>query len=172
MTKKFYSKFETERLHLKVTDVQDAAFILKLLNTPKWISFIGDRNVHSVADAKTYIAEKMTPQFERLGYSNYTLMRKSDSSKLGNCGLYDREGLDGIDIGFALLPEYEGMGYAFEAASKLKDIAVNELGLKSMRAITTKENFSSQKLIEKLGLHLEGTTKIPGDDEELLLYSL
>ena len=114
----------------------------------------------------------MTPQFERLGYSNYTLMRKSDSSKLGTCGLYDREGLDGIDIGFALLPEYEGMGYAFEAASKLKDIAVNELGLKSMRAITTKENFSSQKLIEKLGLHLEGTTKIPGDDDELLLYSL
>lgn len=60
----------------------------------------------------------MRPQFERLGFGNYIMIRKSDGIKLGSCGLYDREGLDGIDIGYALMPQFERQGYAIEAASK------------------------------------------------------
>lgn len=137
---------------------------------PKWIEYIGDRNVHSIKEAEEYIKKKMFPQVERLGYGNYTLHRKSDNSKLGTCGLYDRDGLDGIDIGFGLLPEYEGQGYAYEAASKLKDLAFNDFGINKIVAITSKENHSSQKLLTRLGLENTGTTKIPNDEELLLLY--
>lgn len=98
---KTYDTFETERLLLKATSKEDASFILELLNTPKWIKNIGDRNVKSLEAAQNYILERMTPQFERLGYSNYTVIRKADGAKMGTCGLYDREGLEGIDIGFA-----------------------------------------------------------------------
>ena len=38
---------------------------------------------------------------------------------MGSCGLYDREGLDGVDIGFAFLPQFEGQGFGFEAAKKV-----------------------------------------------------
>ncbi|HAH25695.1 MAG TPA: GNAT family N-acetyltransferase, partial [Prolixibacteraceae bacterium] len=62
----------------------------------------------------------------RLGYGNFTVTRKSDRVKIGICGLFDREGLEGIDIGFAFLPEYERKGYAFESADKLKDKAFDE----------------------------------------------
>lgn len=167
-----YKVFETERLILRPTLEEDAEFILELLNTPKWIKYIGDRNVRTVDDAREYIRIKMLPQLKRLGYSNYTLIRKSDQAKIGSCGLYDREGLDGIDIGFAFLPEYERKGYAFEAASKLKEAAFNVFGIKEISAITEKENISSQKLIEKLGLKLTGTTKLPDEDVELLLYKI
>ena len=46
----------------------------------------------------------MTPQFERLGYSNYTLIRKQDNQKIGTGGLYDRLGLKGLilDLQFFL----------------------------------------------------------------------
>ncbi len=121
---------------------------------------------------KTIILTKMQPQLERLGYSNYTLVRKIDNVKIGTCGLYDREGLEGIDIGFAFLPEYERKGFAFEAANKIKNVAFNEFGIKVISAITTKNNVSSQKLLEKLGLELTGTTKLPNDNEELLLYKI
>jgi len=47
--------FETERLIIKPTSTEDAEFILRLLNTPKWIKNIGDRNVKTVEDAKVYI---------------------------------------------------------------------------------------------------------------------
>lgn len=90
--------------------------------------------------------------------------------KLGICGLYDREGLEGIDIGFALLPEHEHKGYAFESASELKRAGIEVFGLSRIGAITTKENVASQILLEKLGLKFSRTVQLPNDDEELLLY--
>ena len=167
-----YKHFETDRLILRPTTTADAEFIFELLNTPKWLANIGDRNVKSVDEAKTYIKERITPQLEKLGYGNYTLIKKADNIKIGTCGLYDREGLEGIDIGFALLPAYENMGYGYESAAKLLEIGMMEFQINRISAITAKENIASQKLIEKLGLKYTNTIKIPNDEEELLLYSL
>lgn len=165
-----HKTFDTERLTLKPTSEEDAAFIFDLLNTPKWIQHIGDRNVRSIEGIREYIRANMTPQLEKLGYANYTLIRKKDQQKIGTCGLYDRNGLDGIDIGFALLPAYEQQDFAFEAASRVRDAAFHEFGLASINAITTKDNTSSQKLLAKLGLSLTGTIRLPDDKEELLAY--
>ena len=167
-----YKTYETERLFLKPTDLDDAGFIQKLMNTPKWLKYIGDRNIHSVEDAENYIQNRMLTQLERLGYSNYTLITKARGYKIGTCGLYEREGKEGIDIGFAFLPPFEKLGYAFEAASKLRDIAFNELGIKEIQAYTLKDNISSQQLLEKLGLECIGTTNLPNDPEELLHYRI
>lgn len=167
-----HESFETERLILKPTSEEDAEFILTLLNTPKWLKFIGDRNVTTIEKAREYIATKIVPQLERLGYSNYTLVRKADNVKIGTCGLYDREGLEGVDIGFAFLPEYEKRGYAYEATSRLKEAGIHEFGLTEISAITTKENVSSQRLLQKLGLSIAGTTKLPNSNEALLLYKI
>ena len=167
-----YQSFETERLLLKPMSKEDAPFLLELLNSPKWIKYVGDRNVHSIEEAASYIKIKMTPQLKRLGFSNYTVIRKTDHAKLGSCGLYDREGLEGVDIGFAFLPQYEKMGYAFESANKIKELAFSQFNLKQISAITTKENKDSQKLLEKLGLKYMKIINIPDDDEDLLLYEL
>jgi len=166
------NRFVTERLILVPCTVKDAAFIFQLMNTPKWIKFIGDRHVHSIEDAENYILKKMKPQQDRLGFSNYTVIRKSDQNKLGTCGLFDREGLDGIDIGFAFLPEYEKKGYAFEAATRLLNAAFSDFNIQFIKAITRKENVSSQKLLQKLGLSLIGTKILANDPTELLVYEL
>jgi RimJ/RimL family protein N-acetyltransferase len=167
-----YRVFQTERLILQPTSEEDADFIFELMNTPKWHQFIGDRNIETIEDAKIYIQKKIRPQLERLGFSNYTLIRKVDMVKIGSCGLYDREGLEGIDIGFALLPANESKGYAYEAANKLKTVAFEEFGIEAIRAITAKDNLASQRLLEKLGLVLSGTVRLPNDEEELYLYEV
>ncbi len=167
-----YKTFETERLLLKPTSTEDAEFIFELYNTPKWLEYIEDRNIRTVEDARKYIESKTLAQANKLWYSNYTLIRKSDQKKIGTCGLFDRDGLEGIDIGFALLPEYEGKGCAFESANKIIDLAFNFFGLNELSAITVLENISSQRLLEKLGLEAIGTTTLPGDNEELLLYRI
>ena len=64
---KKYKEFETERLFLKPTSENDAELILELLNSSKWIEFIGDRGVKNLKSAKDYIAEKMTPQLQKTG---------------------------------------------------------------------------------------------------------
>ena len=171
MNKK-YGSFETERLRIGPTTEIDAPLIHELLNTPKWIKYIGDRNVHSIDDAKAYIQEKMLPQLEKLGYSNYTVIRKSDGEKVGTCGLYDRDGLEGIDIGFAFLPQFEKNGYAFESVNKLLEVAIHDFKIKEISAITTNANSASQKLLTNVGLTFKEYIRIPNDEEELLLYKL
>ncbi len=165
-----YKTFETERLFIKPTSTNDAAFINELLNTPKWIKYIGDRNIKNENDAKTYIKARMLPQLEELGFSNYTVSLKASGTKIGTCGLYNREGIDGVDIGFAFLPEYENKGYAFEAANRIKQAAFEDFNLTKISAITLPENKSSQKLLKKLGLTFKDIIRIPNDDEDLMLF--
>jgi len=167
-----YKTFETERLFIRPTSEEDAEFILELLNAPKWIKYIGDRKVKTVENARAYIRLKMTPQLVKLGYSNYTVITKETDQKVGTCGLYDREGLEGIDIGFAFLPKHEKKGFAFEASNRIKQAALDDFKIENISAITTKDNIASQKLLEKLGLELAGTKILPNSSEELLVYKL
>ena len=166
-----YKEFETERLYIKPTSIQDAELIYEIMNTPKFMKYVGDRKINSIKSAKKYIETNIIPQLQSLGYSNYSIITKKNKTKVGTCGLYDRDGVDGIDIGFGLLPQYEGLGYAYEAANRLMKAAFEDFGLGGIKAITSKDNTSSQRLLEKLGLELVGITKLPNDDNELLLYT-
>ena len=164
------SILETERLILQPAKMEDAAFILELYNSPHFIKFIGDRNLRTVEDAENYIKEKFLPHVEKHGFGSFVIFRTSDNRKIGNVGIYMRDGLNAPDIGFSFLPEFEGKGYGFEASKKLMEIAFSEFGLKKISAITTKENIASQKLIEKLGLKFQSIFKLPDDPEDLLYY--
>ena len=165
-----YASFYTERMYLRPTVEEDAPFILELLNTPKWLQFVGDRDVHSVEEAKSYIEQRMLPQLRTHGYSNYTMIRTDDQVKIGCCGLYDREGLEGVDIGFALLPAYENMGYAFEGSSEIMRAAKEHFSIRKIKGITSKQHFASQKLLRKLGMVCTGQVVLPDEDEELLVF--
>jgi ribosomal-protein-alanine N-acetyltransferase len=170
-----YKSFETQRLIIRPTVEKDAEFILQLFNTPKWITYIGDRHINTVKEAKEYIKDKMIAQLKKQGFSTYTLLTKKDHHKIGTCGLYDREGLEGIDIGFAMLPAYEGCGFAFEASRRLLMAAFDDFGLEFVSGITTKDNITSKKLLEKLGFTFIGLIKISNDttdNEDLLLYRI
>lgn len=169
---KKYHTFETERLTLRPCIEEDAQFIFKLLNCELWLKNIGDRNVKSHEEAGAYIRNKMHPQLKKLGFGNYTVIRKEDDAKMGTCGLHDREGLDGVDIGFAFLPEFEKQGYAFESANEIKKQGFELFSLQKINAITLPTNTSSQKLLEKLGLSFKKIIILPNDTEELMFYSL
>ncbi len=169
---KNFLTFETERLILKPTDESDAAFYLELLNTPKWKQNIGDRKVNTLEEAAEYIRTRRATSFLQLGFGNYTVIRKSDQQKIGSCGLYSRDGIEGIDIGFAFLPAYERKGYALESALRIKQAAFETFNLPMICAITIKKNLPSQRLLEKLGLQFIKTIRIPNDEEDLLYYEL
>lgn len=165
-----YKVFETERLILKPFDITDAAFLIKLLNSPKWLQYIGDRNVHTEEEAVAYIKERMISQLERLGFGNNLVIRKEDNMPMGACGLYERPGLPFVDIGFAFLSAYEGKGYGYEAASRLLQAGKEDFGLQKVCAICTKENSASQKLLNKLGLQFLKFIRMEAGKEEMMYY--
>lgn len=162
--------FETERLILKPASQEDAAFFLELYNMPTFIRFIGDRNLRTINETEIYIEKRFRPQFDKLGFGNYVVILKETHQKIGAVGVFERDGLDVMDIGFSFLGNFEGKGYAYESASFLKTMVSQKYGVHRLSAITSKDNFSSQRLIERLGLTYRKLVVLPEETEELLYY--
>lgn len=161
---------ETERLILRHQTIEDATFILELLNDPSWIQYIGDRGVRTIDDARDYILNEALYKYARFGFGFYLTELKDGGIPIGICGLIKRDFLEDVDVGFAFLPKYRRKGYAFEAASAVMDYAQSVLGLKRIVAITSEDNHSSAKLLQKLGLHFEGMIPYADTDEEVRLF--
>ena len=161
---------ETDRLILRHLSPDDAEFILRLLNEPSWLRFIGDKGVRTVEDARAYILKGPVEMYARLGFGLYLVELKEEGSSIGICGLIKRDSLEDVDIGFAFLPKHWGRGYAYEAASAVMAYGGKALGLKRIVAITSADNDSSVRLLEKLGLRFEGMVKLSNDSEEVRLF--
>lgn len=166
------NSIETERLILHPTHEEDADFIYRLLNTDKWKRYIGDRNIQSVEDARSYIVSRMHPQLKALGFANNTIIRKVDEVKIGTCGLYNRDGIEGLDIGYALLPEHEGCGFGREAVSAVLQFGFQVLNVNEINAYILPTNTSSINLVQHLNFKLVGIRRLAEDDEDLNYYSL
>lgn len=161
---------ETERLLLTQFTVDDAAFVLELLNTPSWLEFIGDRGVRTLEDARQYIVDGPLKSYGLVGYGSYVVRVKASRQPIGMCGLFKRETLDAPDIGFAFLPGHTGTGYGYEAASAVMTYTRETFGLTRILGFTSPKNQPSIHLLEKLGLRFERKFMYKGDGEESLLF--
>ncbi|MDI9249518.1 GNAT family N-acetyltransferase [Stenotrophomonas sp. RS-48] len=163
---------ESERLRLRrIEPDRDAAPMLALLNDPGFVRFIGDRNVHSEAQAREYIALRVLHSYALNGFGMYAIERLSDGAWLGNAGLVRRDGLPGPDIGYALLSEYTGHGYAGEAARAVFTHARGALGLQDLYGITDLDNVVSGKILLGLGMCEQGVVQLPGIATPSRLYA-
>ena len=140
--------FETERLtvrHLKSSDLavfhkmQSNVEVLKYV-TPKVLDFEGNK-------------QELLQLIDRYSLPNndfqiYAIERKTDEQFLGSVALVVTDGED--EIGYRLLPEYWGFGYATEVAKGLLNYCL-QIGKDRIVAYVAYENEASIKIIEKLG---------------------
>lgn len=162
---------ETERLILRQFSVDDADFILQLLNEPSFIQNIGDRGVRNLEDARSYITRVPIASYEQNGFGLYLVKLKESGEPIGMCGLIKRAELEDVDIGYAFLPKYWSRGYAVESALAVKEYAREVIGLKRLVAITDPENQASIRVLEKIGLKFEKMVRLSEDDIELKLLA-
>lgn len=162
---------ETQRLILRRLSVDDAEFILQLLNEPSFRENIGDKGVRSIADALQYIETGPVASYDRFGFGIYLVVLKETGESIGICGLIKRESLADVDVGFAFLPSFWSKGYAIEAASAVVAYGKEVFGLNRIIAITTPDNYGSIKVLEKLGLRFERMIRLSEDEPELKLFA-
>ena len=162
---------ETERLRLRWLTPDDAAFMFELVNDPTWIKYIGKRNVDTVDAARAYITDKYVADYQGHGFGLNLVELKDSGTPVGICGLIKRESLDDVDVGFAFLPRYAGLGYATESAAAVLEHGRRVLGIGRIVAITVPYNVRSIRVLEKVGLRFEKIIRISGDDEDLALYA-
>jgi len=163
---------ETPRLRLARVSVDDSALMLAVWNDPAFIRNVADRGIRNEDQAREAIAAGPEKLFDKYGYGPYSMMLKSTGEMIGICGLFKRENLEAPDIGFAVLPDHVGKGYAGEAAAAVVNHARDDLGIETLTAIVSPSNQASIGLIEKLGLEFDRMIRMPGDDSEICLYSM
>ncbi len=162
----------TARLRLREFSLEDAAFVLRLLNEPSFIANIADRGVRSIADAERYLAEGPMTSYARNGFGLWMVELCEGGEPAGMCGLIRRDGLEDVDIGYAFLPEHWGAGYASEAAQAALSLAAERFGLRRVVAIVSPGNDPSVRVLERLGFADEGIVRLKDDGEPLRFFGI
>ena len=160
----------TERLELSWLTLDDAALMLAIWNDPACMHFVGDRGVRTPEEAEAAMRDGALHLYTSYGYGPFRVTRIEDAATMGICGLFRRDGLEEPDVGFALLPEYCGKGYGFEASRAVLDHARDTLAIPAVTAIVSAENEASIGLLEKLGLSFDSVIRLPGEDSDVHLY--
>lgn len=161
--------FETERLFVRPMQVDDAAFILELLNEPSFLENIGDKGVRTLEDALGYIQSAGWDNYSTHGFGMNTVELSDASTRIGICGLLQRDSLDQPDLGFAYLEAFHGQGFATEAGRGMLQVAREALSLPTVCAFTAVTNEPSVHVLEKLGLK-GGASRLLTDDGPEIRY--
>lgn len=162
----------TERLTLREFTPQDAPFLLRLVNEPGWLRHISDPGVRSLDDALSWAEKRLFAPYRELGHGFWAVARREDGVPLGMCGLFKRAVLPEPDLGYALLAEHEGCGYALEAARACVGHARDVRGWPALMALTARCNPRSVGLLGKLGFVEQGQEWFEGHDELSRVFRL
>jgi RimJ/RimL family protein N-acetyltransferase len=162
----------SERLQLRTLLLDDAPFILQLLNDPDWLKYIGDKQVHDLDEARQYIENGPHAMWADHGVSLLLVETLDHGVSVGMCGLLKRDNLECPDLGFAFLPDHRGHGFALEAAQAVLDYAKTHLSLTKVAAMTALDNKASISLLEKLGFKFSEILKLDQDDPGTRIFFL
>lgn len=161
---------ETDRLLIRPMAVEDAAFILELLNEPSFLANIGDKGVRSLEDALGYIQTAGWDNYARHGFGMHIVELSDTSTRIGICGLLKRDWLQSPDLGFAYLESFHGQGYGTEAAGAMLDVASDVLGLPAICAITSFTNEASAGVLRKNGFREGSPVRKPDGGPEIRFF--
>ena len=150
-------RINTDRLLLRDFLATDWAETLAYQRDPLYLRFYlwTDR---TEAEVKDFIQGFINQQNERPRRKFQLAIVLRESSKLiGNCGIRLKQDNDReADIGFALSPEFWGRGFATRAGNALVEFGFSELKLHRVSSWCIADNAASGRVLEKLGLRLEG----------------
>jgi RimJ/RimL family protein N-acetyltransferase len=163
---------KSKRLTLRPFNLNDAEFIIDLVNQPSFIQNIRDVGVRTVADAEKYLENGPISSYAKNGFGLLAVTLNDTGQPIGMCGLIKRDTLEDVDIGYAFLPDFWGRGYAVEAAQAVMSHAKEVLELKRVVAIVDPVNAGSIRVLEKIGMVFEKMVRLSEDDIDLRLYSI
>ncbi|AEE47966.1 GNAT family N-acetyltransferase [Haliscomenobacter hydrossis] len=163
---------QTDRLILRTLTLDDATFIVELVNSPGWIKYIGYRNINTLEDARNYLNNGPLKSYVVYGFGLWAIVLKDEGIPIGMCGLIKRDGLEDADLGYAVLPAYEGQGYITEATRSALHYIFDTLKIKKVLAITNVDNAGSIRVLEKIGFQFLRYMTMPGEDKAVRLFEV
>lgn len=154
----------TARLQLRPPLAQDFEGWARLMAEPESARFIGGVQPRAAA-WRGFLT--MVGAWQIQGFGMFSVIERASGHWLGRVGPWQPEGWPGTEVGWGLLSEFQGRGYAQEAAAASIDWAFDQLGWSEVIHTIDPANLPSQRLAERLGSRLRGPGRLPPPFEAL-----
>ncbi len=163
-----FPTLSTERLLLRQMNNQDKNKIFLLRSDARVLQFINITKAETIADAEVFI-EKINTYIVNNESILWGICLKGSSELIGTICFWNILKEDLIaEIGYALLPAFQGKGIMQEAIEKVIEYGLVSMKLKSIVADLTPANIKSIKLLERNGFIYTGKSK----EEDMVIYTL
>lgn len=161
-------EFETDRLIIRRFTKMDADAVFAMRSDENVMRFIRAPQMNR-DEAENWI-ELVSSRWkdEKIGFC--AVFEKASEEFIGWCGLWRLKETDEIEVGYALVKEVWGKGFASEAAGAFLDYGFNELNLGKIVAVAHPENQASQNVMKRLGMNFDYINEFYGMD--LVHYSI
>lgn len=158
----------TERLILRKLTEDDVENIFLLDSNPEVMKYVGVAPVSSKAESAKMV-ENILNQYEKNGTGRLAIIEKDTEKFIGWSGIKllteEVNGFKNVyELGYRLLPEFWGKGYATESAEASLDFGFNHLNADKIYAYADVENQSSNHILTKLGFENKGAFLDNGDN--------
>jgi len=143
-------RLETSRLVLREMRSADVESLHRLFSDSLLMRFWP---VFTRAETEEWV-ESSLRSYAQVGYGLWAVTFKGNDEAIGDCGMVRHE-VDGAmesGIGWHLLREHWGQGFATEAAEASRDYAFVQLGVERLVASIHPENYASRRVAEKIGM--------------------
>lgn len=151
--------FETQRLFIgqyRLSDVENYFRLKSCAKVWEYSTFIPYREAKQAEDELRQIIDAKS--YDWLGF--LPIYEKETSKYIGEAGIIDCNwNANRCEIGYNLLPEYWGKGYATEVTSFFVKNAFEVQKFERIEALVIQENIASCRVLEKNGFILEGVLR-------------
>ena len=152
--------FESERLYYRELLPEDAEAMFAMDNNPEVHRYLGKNPTQSIEETRKVI-NYVRQQYIDNGVGRMAAILKETNEFIGWGGLKLERNVNGhetfYDIGYRLLPQFWGKGYATESAIAFVDYGFNVLKAEKICAYADADNKASRRALEKAGLRYIST---------------
>jgi RimJ/RimL family protein N-acetyltransferase len=160
-------RLETPRLVLRAPRIEDFRVYAAIVDGPAGAHLGGP----SDREALWLDFAQMVAGWLLRGAGLWAVERRADGRLIGFLPLNHEFGDPEMEIGWFLVPEAEGQGFAREAAEAARRFAFDRLGLPTLVSYVAEDNRRSIRLAERLGAAREAG-RHPGDPAVLVFRHL
>ena len=151
-------ELETERLRFRTWRASDFQTYEGWCARIEIMRYLGGKTLDTI-QAWRHMAYQMG-HWSMFGYGYYVCEEKATGAMVGRVGYTNHPGWPGFELGWTIIPEYQGRGYATEAARMLLRYAFDALGQSRVISLIHPDNVPSRRVAEKLGQRIEGETEV------------
>jgi RimJ/RimL family protein N-acetyltransferase len=150
-------ELESERLLLRQWQKTDIEPYARFYADEEMARFVGGKKTREEA---WLILASVIGHWHLRGFGFFAAEEKDTGDFVGCVGLLEPEGWPEMELGYWVMRDMQGKGYATEAAMRVREYAYKEMGSTTLVSYIHPDNEPSKKVALRLGAILEDTIEL------------